>query len=199
MDWTQTAAEPGRGDRWVRLTRWTLVLAGLLGVAAGIIVLAEPAISLVTLAVITGIFLVVDGITGAVVSLLEHVEGRYLGVLAAVISVLIGVVLIRHPIHGVLAIGFLLGLWLIAAGIVRVASLVGQRQVRGWWMLVAIIECVAGIVIVASPRIAVTTLALLVGIAFIVRGVALATAGWLMVEPSSESEVPAAGGPVAAT
>jgi uncharacterized membrane protein HdeD (DUF308 family) len=196
MDWTEAAATSARGERWAR---WILVIAGSLGVAAGIVVLAEPAIGLITLAVVTGIFLVLDGITAAAASLFEHADSRFLGVLAAVISVLVGVILIRHPIHGVLAIGFLLGLWLIAAGVIRLAALIGERHVRGWSMLVAVIETIAGIVIVASPRIAVSTLALLVGIAFILRGVALVTAGWLMVESSDEAERPASGGPVAAT
>jgi membrane protein HdeD len=196
MDWMHAAAQRGRGEPWVR---WILVLGGSLGVAAGIIVFAEPAIGLVTLAVITGIFLVLDGITATAASLFEHVEGRYLGVLAAVISVLIGVILIRHPIPGVLAVGFLLGLWLIAAGVVRLASMVAEGHVRGWWLLVAVIEVAAGVVIVSSPRIAVSTLALLVGISFIVRGVAMAAVGWLMVASSDESGAPASGGPVAAT
>src|SRR5690348_4198897 len=98
MDWMQAAAQRGRGER---LVRWILVVGGLLDVAAGIVVLAEPANSLATLAVVTGIFLVLDGITAMAASFFEHVERRHLGVLAAVISVLIGVILIRHPIHGV--------------------------------------------------------------------------------------------------
>jgi uncharacterized membrane protein HdeD (DUF308 family) len=194
MNWMQ-AANRGRRER---LARWILVVAGLLGVAAGIIVLAEPANALATLAVVTGIFLIFDGIFATAASLFEHVEGRHLGVLAAIISVLIGVILIRHPIHGVLAIGFLLGLWLIAAGVVRLAALAVEGHLRGWWTLVAIIEIAAGIVIVSSPRIAVSTLALLVGISLIVRGGVMAAVGWLMVE-TEESGAPAPGGHVAAT
>ncbi len=195
MNWMDAGTNRGRGDR---LVRWILVVAGLLGVAAGIIVLAEPANALATLAVVTGIFLIFDGIFATAASLFEHVEGRHLGVLAAVISVLIGVILIRHPIHGVLAIGFLLGLWLIAAGVVRLAALAVEGHLRGWWTLVAVIEIAAGIVIISSPRIAVSTLALLVGISLIVRGGAMAAVGWLMVE-SEESGAPAPGGRVAAT
>ena len=195
MNWMQAATNRGRGER---LARWILVVGGLLGVAAGIIVLAEPANALATLAVVTGIFLIFDGIFATAASLFEHVEGRHLGVLAAVISVLIGVILIRHPIHGVLAIGFLLGLWLIAAGVVRLAALAVEGQLRGWWTLVAIIEIAAGIVIVSSPRIAVSTLALLVGISLIVRGGVMAAVGWLMVE-TEESGAAAPGGHVAAT
>jgi hypothetical protein len=41
---------------------WLLVLVGVLGVVAGVIILAKPGSSLQTLAVIAGIFLLVDGI-----------------------------------------------------------------------------------------------------------------------------------------
>jgi uncharacterized membrane protein HdeD (DUF308 family) len=40
---------------------WLWLLLGLVGIAAGVIVLAWPAISLLTLAVVSGIFLLVDG------------------------------------------------------------------------------------------------------------------------------------------
>ena len=195
MHWSHAAGISG--TRWVR---WLLVLAGVMGIAAGVIVLAEPAISLVTLAVVTGIFCVADGIVAAVAALLGDTDARFLSVLAAIVGILIGVILIRHPIAGIVALTVLLGLWLIAAGVIRLAWIVGGRLTRAWWwVLVAIIEIAAGIVIISSPRIAVTTLALLVGISFIVRGFALAAAGWLMIEPETESETPRTGGPVAAT
>jgi uncharacterized membrane protein HdeD (DUF308 family) len=97
----------------------------------------------------------------------------------------------------ILVVGGLLGLWLIAAGVVRLASMIGEGDIRGWWLLVAVIEVAAGVVIVSSPRIAVSTLALLVGISFIVRGAAVATVGWLIVASSDEG-APAPGGSVAA-
>jgi uncharacterized membrane protein HdeD (DUF308 family) len=195
MHWSHAAGISG--TRWVR---WLLVLAGVMGIAAGVIVLAEPAISLVTLAVVTGIFCVADGIVAAVAALLGDTDARFLSVFAAIVGILIGVILIRHPIAGIVALAVLLGLWLIAAGVIRLAWIVGGRLTRAWWwVLVTIIEIAAGIVIISSPRIAVTTLALLVGISFIVRGFALAAAGWLMIEPETESETPRAGGPVAAT
>jgi uncharacterized membrane protein HdeD (DUF308 family) len=40
---------------------WLFVLAGVLSIAAGVIVLFKPGDSLATLAVIAGIFLLIDG------------------------------------------------------------------------------------------------------------------------------------------
>jgi uncharacterized membrane protein HdeD (DUF308 family) len=41
---------------------WVLTLLGLISIAAGVIVLARPSTSLAALAVICGVFLLVDGI-----------------------------------------------------------------------------------------------------------------------------------------
>jgi len=115
-----------------------------------------------------------------------------------VVSFVVGVVLIRHPIRGVVAIAMLLGLWLIVAGAVRLAWAMGESHRRGWRALLAVIEIAAGIVIVSSPAIGVATLALLVGISFIVRGVAVMGIAWFIGDPAGDPRV-AAHGPVTAT
>ena len=51
---------------------------------------------------------------------------------------------------------------------------------RGWNVFVALIEIAAGIIIVAVPDIGVSTLAIFIGIAFILRGIGLGAAAWLL-------------------
>jgi uncharacterized membrane protein HdeD (DUF308 family) len=55
-----------------------------------------------------------------------------------------------------------------------------DREHRAWNIVLALIEVVAGIVIVSTPPIGFATLALLVGIAFILNGVAIFALGWMM-------------------
>ena len=159
---------------------WLLLVLGLMCVAAGVIVLVQPDISLVTLAVIAGIFLLVDGIYDVIVAIAQRLEGRGLLAMIGVISAIAGIILIRHPIESVVAIALLVGIWLVCIGVVR---LVGAFEVdvnRGWNVFVALIEIVAGIIIVAAPDIGLTTLALFIGIAFILRGIGLCAAAWLL-------------------
>jgi uncharacterized membrane protein HdeD (DUF308 family) len=159
---------------------WALLLAGLLCVAAGVIVLVEPSISLQTLAVVTGIFLLVDGILEIVASIASPGENRGLLAVLGVISAIAGVILIRHPISGVVAIALILGLWLLTIGLIRLISTFSATGRRIWSFLLAAVEIIAGIVIVSSPDIGVATLALLVGISFIVRGFGLCQIGWVL-------------------
>ena len=163
------------------LWSWSLLLVvGVLSVAAGVIVLAKPGISLATLAVVVGIFLLIDGILELCWALVRRGENRALPTLAGVVSAVAGVILIRHPTKAVVAIALLLGLWLIVVGLLRLIRAFEQRERRGWAILNGTVELLGGIVIVSSPHIGVATLALLVGIALIVRGLALSAVAWAL-------------------
>ena len=181
-----------------RWARWMFVIVGFLCMVAGVIVLADPKNSLATIAVVIGIFLVIDGIVDVLVSLLFGTDRRALSVLIGVVGIVVGIILIRHPIHSVVAVALFVGLWLIVAGSVRLAWAIGERRGLGWRLLVALVEIVAGIVIVSSPGIGVATLAVFVGIALILRGIAMSTLGWLMHHMAKDSRLPA-NGRVAAT
>jgi uncharacterized membrane protein HdeD (DUF308 family) len=158
---------------------WLLMLVGLVSIAAGVIVLLKPSDSLVTLAVIAGIFILIDGAFDLATSFSRRTENRGLSAIVGVISIVVGVLLIRHPIGGVLAVALLIGIWLIAAGVVGVVRAF-DRDHRAWNIVVGLLEAAAGIVIVSSPPISFATLALLVGIAFIVNGVGQFALGWLV-------------------
>jgi len=169
---------------------WLFMLVGLISIAAGVIVLAKPANSLTTLAVIAGIFVLVDGIFDLVASMSRRTEQRGLAAILGVLGVVVGVLLIRHPIGGVLAIALLIGIWLVAMGVVRLVGAF-EREHRVWNVVVALIEVAAGVVIVSSPPISFATLALLVGISFIANGVATFALGWMMHTVRREEEGPA--------
>ncbi len=55
---------------------WLLALTGVLSIAAGVTILVKPGDSLATLAVIAGIFLLVDGILELAASLMHGTQSR---------------------------------------------------------------------------------------------------------------------------
>ena len=159
---------------------WLAVLIGVASVVAGIIVIAKPSDSLSTLAVIFGIFILVDGIIGLVAALSSEVQNRGLLAVLGVISVIAGVLLIRHPLGGVRAVALLVGIWLIAAGLVRFIAAFEAPDHRLWRIVVSLILAIFGVVIVASPHIGYATLAVLTGIGFICYGIGMAALGSVM-------------------
>ncbi len=165
-----------------RLTRlwWLVVTLGVLSLVAGVIVIVKPSNSLKTLAVVVGIFVLLDGIAEFVLAFDRRTANRGLVALLALLDVVVGILLIRHPIGGVKAIALLLAIWLIAAGVVRLIIAFDTHGDRLGRFVVAAIEIVFGIVIVANPNIGYATLAVLVGLAFIVNGLGIIAVGILL-------------------
>lgn len=159
---------------------WLALLIGVISMIAGIIVIAKPSNSLATLAVIFGIFILVDGIVELVAALSARTENRGLLAVLGVISVVAGVLLIRHPLGGVRAVALLIGIWLIAAGLVRFIAAFEAPESRLWRIGVSLVLGIFGVVIVASPHIGYATLAVITGIGFVCYGIGMTTLGWAM-------------------
>jgi uncharacterized membrane protein HdeD (DUF308 family) len=173
---------------------WLFVLVGAASLVAGCILVAKPSHSLATLAVIVGIFVLLDGIVELIGSFGRGRENRGLSAIIGVIAIVVGLILIRHPTHAVAAIGLLIGIWLVAAGVMRflralVASAHPVLQVG-----LAILEVIVGIVIVAEPHIGYATLAVLLGIWLILNGIGTIGLGIIIRKAREPSGGAAAGG-----
>jgi uncharacterized membrane protein HdeD (DUF308 family) len=166
---------------------WLVALVGLLSVVAGVVILVKPGDSLATLAVIAGVFLLFDGILELADSFVSSTRNRGIVALFGVITAIVGVLLIRHPVGGVTAVALLIGLWLIVIGVIRFATAFDQYDHRGWYVLAGTVELIAGIAIVANPDIGFATLAILVGIGFILNGLGMAALGWAVHEARREA------------
>jgi len=149
---------------------WLLVLVGLAAVVAGGILVAKPSNSLATLAVVFGIFLLIDGVVEMIRSFGHGVENRALAAILGILGIVIGIALIRHPFHGVTAIGLLIGIWLVAAGAIRLMRAIVEG-VNLLGIAIALLEIAVGIVIVSDPHIGYATLAVLTGIWLIISGI----------------------------
>lgn len=152
---------------------WLFVVVGIASLVAGVIIVLQPSHSLATLAVVAGIFLLLDGIVELIESLGHSVENRALAAIVGVLGIVVGVLLIRHPTHAVTAVGLLIGIWLIAAGVIRLLRAIALGARLLWGIGVAVLEIVVGIAIVANPHIGYATLAILLGIWLIVNGVGM--------------------------
>jgi uncharacterized membrane protein HdeD (DUF308 family) len=159
---------------------WLLAGVGVLSLIAGVIILFKPGESLATLAVVAGIFLLADGILEIVASFSRRTSGRGMVALFGALTAIVGVILIRHPIGTVEAVALFVGIWLIAIGVIRLVTAADEYAHRAWHAVAGVLELIAGIVIVANPDIGYSTLALLVGIGFILNGVGMCALGWGM-------------------
>jgi uncharacterized membrane protein HdeD (DUF308 family) len=150
---------------------WLLVFVGIVSIVAGGILVAKPSHSLATLSVVFGIFLLIDGIIDVISSFGRGEENRALSVIVGLLAIVIGILLIRHPTTAVSAIGLIIGIWLVAAGALRLMRAIsfGGGILR---ILIALLEIVVGVIVVSDPHIGYATLAILIGIWLIINGLA---------------------------
>jgi uncharacterized membrane protein HdeD (DUF308 family) len=161
---------------------WVVALLGAVSIVAGVLALAYPDITLLVLGLIVGINLVLIGAIWIGLATTEvHSEGgRILRFIVGFLAVLAGLVCLVRPGAGVLALLLALSFWFIITGIADLARAMDEREHRLIAAILGVIGIAAGIIIVANPDIGLTTLALLAGITFIVRGTVELMAGFYM-------------------
>ena len=158
---------------------WFLIVVGVVTLGVGVFFVASPHETLKVFTVIGGILLLIDGLLAIIAALVGVSESRGLLAMVGVLSVIAGVVLIKKPFQTLLVLVVILGIWLVVVGIARFVSAFSRREGRGINIFVAIIDVIAGIVILSWPKPSLATLAVIFGIVLIIRGALFVYAGWL--------------------
>jgi uncharacterized membrane protein HdeD (DUF308 family) len=112
--------------------RWGyLVAEGVLGVLAGIVTFAWPAITAIALVYVVAAWAIITGALeiAAAFRLRKYITGELLLGLAGIISILFGVMLIASPIAGALVIAIWIGAYELIFG---VTLLILGVRLRGW-------------------------------------------------------------------
>jgi uncharacterized membrane protein HdeD (DUF308 family) len=158
------------------------MIIGAITLVLGLIVSFHPGGSLNVVAVLLGVLAIISGIFH-----LLRIFGRgeshriWLGV-TGLLFIVIGVVLIRH-LHLTLAlVGLFVGItWVVQGVTALIGGLAGgTREGRGWWIAFGLLSLIAGIVVVATPVTSLTVLAVLLGVWFIVMGLAEIIGGFML-------------------
>ena len=174
---------------------WLGLIVGLITLAGGIVLVAYPGPTLTVIALLVGIELLIGG-AFLIVGALGHPAGsRVWGVLGGSLAVIAGVIVLRHPSGSILVVAMAVGIYLILSGVLRLVGATESREGRGWLVLAALVDLVLGIVIVSWPSFGITTLAIVLGIVLIVRGLALVVIAFALRAAGRELE--SAAGPVA--
>lgn len=172
---TERTAEAQEPDvaAWAALGWKVAFVIGAVSVILGLIVAFHPSTSLNVIAIMLGILLVLSGIfhiAGTVARDEEH--GRLWRGIAGVLLILGGVALIRHLDLSVALIGLVIGATWIVQGVASLAAGLSPGMPGRWWpLLFGLVSLIAGIVVVSTPVSAVTTLATLLGIWFVIMGI----------------------------
>ncbi|HJQ48879.1 MAG TPA: DUF308 domain-containing protein [Amycolatopsis sp.] len=159
-----------------------IISIGVIAVIAGIAVLAWPHATAKVIAIIFGIFALINGVFQLVSAIASDgprgAGARVLLALAGVLSLLLGIVCLRHPFQTLAILTLLLGLFWVVSGVVGVVHAAGSPEMsgRGFAIFAGVITALAGIVLLVYPSVSLTVLVWLLGLQLLVSGAVVV--GW---------------------
>jgi len=116
-----------------RRPRWPSIVAGVLGILAGIVMIAWPQIGLGAIVLLVGVGFVLFGIARGVAAVAGRGHGWGWGLAAGAASVVFGLMALRWPQPTLGVIVILVGLNAILFGILEIVGAFGMRRAKENW------------------------------------------------------------------
>lgn len=157
---------------------WGLFFGGVALVIVGLVVVLWPGLTMVTLATAAGIVFLVAGVFDVITYVRIRKFTAHPGwvLVQALCNVLIGLMLLLHPLVTASVIPWLIGLFVAGYGIVAIVSAFRLRGFGLSWglmMLNGVVALLCGLSFVISPE----TFVILLGIFLMMRGITMAVYG----------------------
>jgi uncharacterized membrane protein HdeD (DUF308 family) len=162
-------------------SHWGLLMVmGILSIVLGILAIAWPGATILTVAIFFAAWLFVSGIFSIITSFTTDGDTgmRVLTAIIGVLSVIVGFALLRSPFQSVEVVIFVLGVFWVAQGIVSFVTAFGVKQGRNWLIFRGILGVIAGIIVLTYPISSAFTLAVFGGIWVIILGITQIVAAW---------------------
>jgi uncharacterized membrane protein HdeD (DUF308 family) len=112
----------GFSDQPAGQSRWPLLILGVLGLIAGLLILWEPELGAITLTTIIAVWAVVGGILTIISALRvrEQIDNEWWLVLSGILAIIFGVLVFTNLLAGFLTIAWVFGVFAIVVGILSI-------------------------------------------------------------------------------
>jgi uncharacterized membrane protein HdeD (DUF308 family) len=160
---------------------WLVVLRGLAGMIFGLFALLSPGVTVLSLLLILGAYLMVDGIFGLVSAVMAGQRQERWGLLVAesVLNLLIGFLVIMAPDIGLTVFMLVLAAWAIVTGGLMIGTAMNhKRDGQGWLIGGGLVSVLFGIALALAPILGAMVLTWWLGLYAVVFGVALMVFGF---------------------
>jgi uncharacterized membrane protein HdeD (DUF308 family) len=171
---------PADARKELRSSGWLVIAMGAISIVAGVLAIVYPELTLLALAIFTGVNLIVlSGLSLADAFASDGDDGsRTLSAVVGVLGVIAGLVVLRRPGETLIVLVLAIGIWLVVSGAVQVFRAFQQPEDRALRLVVAGGEIVLGALLLILPDLSLRSVAILAGISFILRGALAVYAGW---------------------
>lgn len=159
---------------------WILIVIGVLLIICGVIFFFSPVDTLITLTIFAGAFFLVAGVFDIIDYVRFHKSGMMSAwvILYAVLDILIGLMLLIHPIALAQVIPWIIGAFVIVFGAFEFFAAFNVRKLGlkywGWMLFSGIVGIALGSLFIFIPASVVIYLAVFL----LIRGVSLIVLGW---------------------
>ena len=152
-----------------------MLVSGILTVLLGVLALAAPTAATLTIELITGTLFLCVGVSGLWLAwkLRNHPNSlwRFLSSLCFLVP---GVWLLAFPLQGAVTLTLLLGVFIVADGLLRMMFVPAKVPSHNWLLIDGIVGVLLGTIVLSGwPGDSVWLLGLLVGMRLIVAGFAI--------------------------
>ena len=177
--------------------KWShLVLRGALALVFGVVAMVYPLSTATALALLWGIWALVDGAATLLQAFrAPRSPARPVLVVMGLVALVAGAVAVSDPGLTATTLTWILGIWLIARGVLEAVVAVLDRDTpsRAGLLLSGAVDVVLGLLFVLNPGRSVVGLAVVLGIVALVWGVVLVAVGLLVRRRQSEARAPVHG------
>ena len=113
----------GVSDQPSGQSRWPLIIIGILGLLAGLLVLWNPVLGGITLTIVIAAWAIVTGVLTiiAAIRVREEIDNEWWLILSGVLAVIFGILVFQNVLAGILTIAWVFGIFAILAGILSLA------------------------------------------------------------------------------
>ncbi len=134
---------------------WAMALRGALAIVVGLIAILVPVAAMFSLALVFGVYLVVDGAFGIVAAAraAQHHERWGLLLAEGVLGIAVGVLVAIYPAGAVLGFVLLAAAWALVTGVLMLVASFRLHASHGrvWLALGGIVSIVWAVVLAGSP------------------------------------------------
>ena len=165
---------------FARRSSTVLIVSGLLAIAVGVVAVAWPGLTILTLVLIWGWYALVDGLLALAAGLRpRNRDSRVFLIVIAAIGIAAGLLAIFRPLDSGIALAWILGVWLLAKGASELVSAFSQQRETSRWLLLlgGILFVTAGVIFIANPGTAALAVSKWLGVCAILWGVFILGAG----------------------
>lgn len=156
-------------------TAMSIILSSIVAFIIGLIMVVAPGISLRTIGIVVGIYIIVHGVALIALPFVSRIiYNPFFGIVSGLLSIILGIILLAMPniLSTIFAIA--LGIWIILSSVDIISmAIVSRKEYSSWGLLLllGIIDLVCGVIILFNPFASSISIVVLGGIIIMVHSI----------------------------